>query len=117
MESIKADPAFESATQQQFADEIRSRTAAYRLDGLEVLHELATRDDDGVASMAEVRLKAAIQLRGAEDMMPTSSNNVLAELNALYQQNAPRIRSMRAVQIEFDSGPVVAETVHLPPGG
>jgi hypothetical protein len=102
MQAVKADPAFETASHQQIADEIRSRAAAYRLDGLEVIHELATTDHEGVASMAEVRLKAAIQLRGAEEMVSTSSSAVMAELNALYHERAPRIRSMRAVQIEFE---------------
>lgn len=116
MEAVKADPAFEAASQQQFADEIRARISAYRLDGLEVLHELATTDHDGMAAMAEVRLKAAIQLRGVEDVITSSSSNLMAELNALYLERAPRIRSMRAVQIEFEAGPESA-SVGLPLGG
>jgi hypothetical protein len=105
MEAVKADPAFEAASQQQFADEIRSRAAAYKLDGLEVIHELAVRDDEGVAAMAEVRLKAAIELRGAGEIATGGMSNVLAELNTLYQQHAPRIKSMRAgLHIEFDMG-------------
>ena len=111
MEAVKADPAFEKASQSQFADEIRSRAIAYRLDGLEVIHELATTDHGDNASMAEVRLKAAIQLQGVGDVGTSSTNSVLAELNALYHEHAPRIRSMRAVQIEFDVGPEPGETV------
>ena len=111
METVKADPAFEKASQSQFADEIRSRAMAYRLDGLEVIHELATTDHDGNASMAEVRLKAAIQLQGVGEIGSSSTSSVLAELNALYHEHAPRIRSMRAVQIEFDVGPETAGTV------
>lgn len=105
MEALKADTKFEAATAEQFAKEIANRAAIYRLDGLEVLHELATEDHDGVSAMAEIRLKAAIALRGATDYVPTSGNNVLAELNTLYHANAPRIKSMRAVQIEFADEP------------
>ena len=100
MEQVKADPAFTSATQVQFEQEIRERTSLYRLDGLEVLHELATTPHES-ASMAEVRLKAAIELKGATDIGGHSQGNVLAELNTLYHANAHRIKSMRAVQIEF----------------
>ena len=102
MEKVKADPAFNQATQEQFARTIAERTAMYRLEGLEVLHELATADHDGVASMAEVRLKAAIQLRGSDDHMPVAGDGVLAELNAMYHQSARRIKSMRVAQIEFE---------------
>ena len=102
MEALKADSSFEAATQQQFETEIRARLQTYRLDGVEVLHELATRDDEGVSAMAEVRLKAAIQLAGASQPQNSMAGNVLSELNELYRLNAPRIKSMRAIQIEFD---------------
>ena len=102
MEVVKADPAFDSATAAQFEAEIKARATVYRLDGLEVLHELATTDHDGVSSMAEVRLKAAIELRNASEIGVMTGGNVLAELNELYRANAPRIRSIRAVEIEFD---------------
>ena len=118
MEALKADAAFEAATQQQFEAEIRNRLQAYRLDGIEVLHELATRDDEGVSSMAEVRLKAAIELAGASQPQNSMVGNVLAELNELYRTNAPRIKSMRAIQIDFDdpiTGPV--EQAHLSVSG
>ena len=105
MELVKADPAFDNATAQQFEAEIKARATVYRLDGLEVLHELATTGHDGVSSMAEVRLKAAIELRSSTEFGSTGGGNVLAELNELYRVNAPRIRSMRAVEILYDDQP------------
>ena len=55
------------------------------------------------AAEKEVKLKAAIALRGAPEakVQADSQSQVLAELNDLYQQNAPRIKSVRAVQIEY----------------
>jgi hypothetical protein len=57
--------------------------------------------------MAEVKLKAAIALRGVPDarVQPSQHSGELEELNRLYAEAAPRIRSVRAVQIEYDSGP------------
>lgn len=80
---------------------IQERTAAYRLDGLEVVHELAMAPHRNAAE-AEVRLKAAIELRGKADSGAVAGNAVLAELNDLYQKSAPRIKTLRAVQIEFE---------------
>ena len=104
IEKYKADPAFDNATQAQFEAEIRARSAIYRLDGLEVLHELAMAPHTN-ASEADVRLKAAIQLRGLPDAGTGGGDGILAELNTLYHSAAPRIKSMRAVQIEFETGP------------
>lgn len=80
---------------------IQERTAAYKLDGLAVIHELATTAHRNAAE-AEVRLKAAIELKGKADSGAVAGNAVLAELNDLYQRSAPRIKTLRAVQIEFE---------------
>lgn len=104
IEQIKADPRFDDASQAQLEAEIRARAAAYRLDGLEVLHELATTPHTN-ASEADVRLKAAVHLRSAGSDMPQGGDGVLAELNSLYHKNAPRIKSMRMAVIEFDTTP------------
>ena len=103
IEKVKADPDFDQAAQAHFEDEIRRRTAAFKLDGLNVIHELAVTPHGESAAMADVRLKAAIQLRDAGGESTQGGANVLAELNELYRRSAPRIRSMRAVQIEFDT--------------
>jgi hypothetical protein len=118
MEKVKSAPEFDRVSQAQFEEEIKVRTSAYKLEGLEVIHELATTDHKEVASMAEVRLKAAIQLRGAGENVSIGGDTVLHELNALYHRAAPRIRSMRAVQIDFDvdEAPVVSEVVPIAHG-
>ena len=105
IEKVKQDPSFENATQAQFAAEIRSRATLYRLDGLDVLHELATTDHAGEAAMADVRFKAALALRGEADSMPAAGGDIMAELNELYRKSAPRIKALRAVEIEFDAEP------------
>jgi hypothetical protein len=103
MEKVKADPDFDSASQSVFDAEIRRRTAAYKLDGIEVIHQIATTEHGESAAMADVRLKAAVQLRDAGGDITQGGSNVLIELNELYRKSAPRIRSMRAVQIEFEA--------------
>jgi hypothetical protein len=103
IEKVKADADFDRATQAHFEDEIRRRTAAFKLDGLNVIHELAVSDHGESAAMADVRLKAAIQLRDAGGDSIQRGSNVLVELNELYRISAPRIKSMRAIQIEFES--------------
>jgi len=104
IEQIKADPRFDDATQTQIEAEIRSRASMYRLDGLEVIHEIAMSPHTNASEM-DVRLKAAVQLRGAGSDMPQGGDGVLMELNALYHKNAPRIKSMRMAVIEFDTSP------------
>ena len=76
----------------------------YRIEALDVIHEMAMMTYDS-AAMAEVKLKAAIALRGAPEAKVGTQDNgaVLAELNAIYQEAAPRIRTVRAVQIEYDA--------------
>lgn len=102
MERIKADPEFHRITQEQFQQAIAERSALYRLDGLEVIHELAMTDHEGVSGLAEVRLKAAIALRGTQDTQQGSDQVILQELNSLYHQSARRIKSLRAVQIDYE---------------
>jgi hypothetical protein len=117
MEGVKTDPKFEAASQAQFEAEIKARLQGYRLDGIEVLHELATTDHDGVSSMAEVRLKAAVELSNIA--APTSSpvGGLLQELNLLYKEHAPRIKSLRAIEqntaieIQFDE-PAEVSLIH-----
>lgn len=105
MEAVKATPEYETASQQWFENAIRARLAAYRFEGLEVIHELATTPHGENAAMADVRLKAAIQLRGASDGTASDAGGVLAELNQIYHANAPRIKSMRVTQAQIEFEP------------
>jgi hypothetical protein len=107
MGSVKKDPEYERMSVEQFTEELAQITRAYQVEAVDVIHEMATMDYDS-AAMAEVKLKAAIALRGTPDAgraQPTQHAGELAELNRLYEEAAPRIRSVRAVQIEFDPSP------------
>ena len=119
--TVKTSTDYKRLSDEQFADELERLTKGYRLEALNVIHEIATEqlvsDDrmlpDGTvvpgvkmsAAEKEVKLKAAIALRGAPEAKTqvNEQSQVLEELNQLYQQNAPRIRTVRAVQIEYQS--------------
>lgn len=102
---VKKDPEYEKMTSEQFTDELAQRTRGYQIEALEVIHDMALMSADS-AAMAEVKLKAAIALRGAPEVktQPTQHAGELAELNRLYEEAAPRIKSVRIAQIEFESG-------------
>lgn len=95
MDREKADPEYDNMTNEQFASQINSLTKAYELDGLNTIHELATTDHDGNASLADVRLKAAIQLRGKGTSQDSGLGNVLAELNDQYVAMSSRVKNLR----------------------
>jgi hypothetical protein len=118
--SVKASAEYKRLSDEQFADELERLTKGYRLEALDVIHEVATLPiitadrtlEDGriipgdrmSAAELEVKLKAAIALHGKPEAKAGVNDNmaVLAELNDLYAQNAPRIKTIRAVQIEYD---------------
>jgi hypothetical protein len=108
MGRVKATPEYDRLSQEQFAEELDRLTRSYRLEALDVIYDIATLEDNGPepmsAAMMEVKLKAAIQLRGSVLESPATSqqSQIFNELNQAYQQAAPRIRSMRIAQIEFD---------------
>lgn len=102
--AVKKDPEYERMSSEQFADELAQRTRGYQIEALDIIHDMAHMPAD-TAAMAEVKLKAAIALRGTPEVktQPTQHAGELAELNRLYEEAAPRIRSVRAVQIEYDA--------------
>jgi hypothetical protein len=108
---VKGNADYKRLSDEQFSDELERLTRSYSLEALDVIHELATEGlvhGDGTpmsAAEKEVKLKAAIALRGTPDVKKTDNDQsaVLAELNVLYAQSAPRIKTVRAVQIEYDS--------------
>lgn len=103
--TVKQDPAYNKMSSEQFSDELERLTRGFKLEALEVIHELATMPFGESAAMAEVKLKAAVQLRGSAADAPKDATHstIMAELNQLYQQSAPRIKSVRAVQIEYET--------------
>lgn len=118
MERIKVNPEYDRLSSEAFEAHLAELTRDYRLDGLEAIHEIATMQADS-AALYEVKLKAAIQLRGAVGVgQQGESSVILSELNDLYRQNAPRIKSIRTqtVQIEFqDEGTQEREIEFLEP--
>lgn len=101
---VKKDDQYARMSADQFGEELENITRAYRLEAVNVIHELATMPFDN-AAMAEVKLKAAIQLRGADTVVSGNNDHaqVLSELNNLYRESAPRIKSIRIAQIEMES--------------
>lgn len=102
IETVKRDAGYDKLSADQFADRLEVLTRSYRIEALDIIHDMARMSFDS-AAMAEVKLKAAVQLRGAQTEKVASGDQmaVLSELNELYQLNAPRIKSIRAVQIEY----------------
>lgn len=103
---VKKDADYDKMSAEQFSERLETLTRSYKVEALDVIHELATMPFDS-AALAEVKLKAAVQLRGAHTEAPQTSTQqvVLQELNALYQQAAPRIKSIRVAQIDYEEGP------------
>ena len=101
---VKQDPEYRKMSNEQFSDELERLTRAYHLEALEVIHVLAMEGSTSAAGK-EVQLKAAIALMGSapQKQADTSQMATLQELNQLYQQSAPRIKSVRiqTAQVEF----------------
>lgn len=102
--TVKSDPEYDRMSAEQFEGELERLTKGYKMEALDVIHELATMQFE-TAAMAEVKLKAAVALRGAPEVKVgmNDSHAVMDELNRLYVESAPRIRSVRAVQIEYQT--------------
>jgi hypothetical protein len=100
---VKADANYDKLSVEQFSKQLEQLTRSYRVEAMDIIHDLAAMPFD-TAAMAEVKLKAAVQLRGSHSDAPVNNDqaSVLAELNALYQTSAPRIKTIRVAQIEFD---------------
>jgi hypothetical protein len=96
IERMKLEDQYDQLSNDQFRDEINARTMAYELDGLDTIHELATREHGENASMAQVRLAAAIQLRGPQTSHQSGMAGILEELNAAYLATASRVKGLRA---------------------
>jgi len=105
--SLKVNNAdYKRLSDEQFSDELERLTRGYRIEALEVIHELAVESAlEMSAAEKEVKLKAALALRGAPEARTAvnEQSQVLEELNRLYQENAPRIKTVRAVQIEYQN--------------
>lgn len=112
IEKVKKDDNYDKLSNDQFEDRLEYLTRAYKLEAIDIIHDMATMGFES-AAMAEVKLKAAIQLHGVVHDAPknTEHASILSELNDLYQISAPRIKSVRIAQIEFEQGPQSFEVV------
>ncbi|MGQ7939116.1 hypothetical protein [Paraburkholderia sp. D1E] len=106
IEKVKIDPAYSRMSAEQFENELADLTRAYRVVGIEELHDLATMDHKDSAAMAKVKLQAAIALRGGQQQAggDREIEHALSELNQLYHQNAPRIKEIRQTVIKLEDG-------------
>lgn len=111
IERVKQDSNYEKISSEQFKRELENKTRAYRNDALDEIYKIATLSSDDTAdgmppsaALYEVKLKAAIKLLGDKNEAPVNMDhqNILVELNNQYIQSAPRIKSVRAIQIEYE---------------
>ena len=112
--AVKQNAEYDRMSADQFRKELENVTRANRLEAENIIRELAHMSFDS-AAMAEVKLKAAVQLRGAHADTPVNSDQalVLAELNKIYQESAPRIKSVRAaIEVEYHSPPAPLPEAH-----
>ena len=103
---VKGDPAYDKMSSEQFRDEYDRLSSQYKIEAVNEIHALAMMPINAEsAAQNDVKLKAAVQLRGPvmERSQAVDNSGVIDELNALYIANAPRIKTMRAVQIEYAS--------------
>ena len=83
IEQAAVIPEYEALTAKQFEAAIRERLTAYRIDGLDALHELATMSHAGDPEMAKVKLQAASKLAGTEEGQHSGASEMSDVLRAL----------------------------------
>lgn len=112
--SIKVDPEYIRMSDDQFHAQLMERRAAYKVDAEDVIHDLAMMTFDS-AAMADVKLRAAIAMKGTEERKAgdVSQEMVLADLNKLYQESAPRVRQVRAQLIEISYAAPETQVIDL----
>lgn len=101
IETVKVDPAYSRMSAEQFENQVADLMRAFRVDGINEVHKLATMEFGDSAALAKVKLDAALALTGNTSARAGNSEteNALAELNALYHANAPRIKEIRQTVI------------------
>lgn len=106
IETVKIDPAYSRLSTEQFENQVADLVRAFKVDGIKEVHKLATMQFGDSAALAKVKLDAALALTGGGTTRQgnSESENALAELNALYHANAPRIKEIRQTTITFQDG-------------
>ena len=118
IETVKIDPAYSRLSTEQFENQVADLVRAYRVDGINEVHKLATMEFGDSAALAKVKLDAALALTGGGTARQGNSEteNALAELNALYHVNAPRIKEIRQTVITLrDDQEVTPLTIEQTP--
>lgn len=99
---VRASPEYEQLSGEQFAQELARLSLIDKVEANGVIRELATMKFGKSAALADVKLRAALAMRGADNTAQDGHQPaLLAELNAQYLLTAPRIKSVRAVAIEY----------------
>ena len=118
IETVKVDPAYSRMSAEQFENQVADLMRAFRVDGINEVHKLATMEFGDSAALAKVKLDAALALTGKTGASAGNSEteNALAELNALYHANAPRIKEIRQTVITLrDDREVTPLTIEQTP--
>lgn len=99
-------------SKEMLSEAIEQRLAAYRVAGLDALHDLATMPLDPNSAQNQVKLAAASRLAGTPEAGGGGSDvaQALRELNQLYNEHAPRLRVVReTLTVEMSSQPEQSE--------
>jgi len=118
IETVKVDAAYSRMSVEQFENQVADLMRAFRVDGIQEVHKLATMEFGDSAALAKVKLDAALALTGGGTTRQGNSEteNALAELNALYHANAPRIKEIRQTVITLrDDREVTPLTIEQTP--
>ena len=118
IETVKIDPAYSRMSTEQFENHIADLVRSFKVDGIQEVHKLATMEFGDSAALAKVKLDAALALTGGGSTRQNNNEteNALAELNALYHANAPRIKEIRQTVITLrDDREVNSQVIELKP--
>jgi hypothetical protein len=119
VEQVKVDPAYSRLSSDQFENQVADLVRVFRVDGIKEVHKLATMGFGDSAALAKVKLDAALALTGGGSARAgnSESENALAELNALYHANAPRIKEIRQTVITMtDDREAIPQVIEHRPG-
>jgi hypothetical protein len=118
LEQVKIDPSYARMSAEQFENQLANLTQSLRVVGLENIAKLATMEFGDSGALAKVKLDAAIALRGSDSRGAGNDEmqDALRDLNALYHQNAPRIKEIRQTVITMkDDREVTLPVIELKP--
>lgn len=107
IQDVKGTEHYLEATTRDFQQAIERRLAIGRIVGLDALHELASMPIDENSAQNQVKLAAAARLAGPPEGRQDTSElaETLRQLNADYQENAPRLRVVRErLTVEVTAG-------------